>query len=384
MRIALVSNVAESVKLRRNDLIKFLIRGGHTVSVVCGMDSTVPSVRAMGVSVVGCRMSRWGTNPVEELLVVLRLKRRLQRLAPDLVMNFTPKGVIYGSIASWLAGSGNVFSVVTGLGVVFAGRGLRSYVLRQVVVGLYRFALRRNALVFFQNGDDRNAFTRNGVVRWSRTRRVRGSGVDIRRFSPVNRDNRHVQTTFLMICRLLKEKGVLEFVEAAAMLKRQGHRLRAALLGPFDEENPAAVRPSALRTYREAGVVEYLGVAEDVRPVLGSCDVFVLPSYYPEGTPRTVLEALAMGKPVITTDAPGCRETVIDGGNGFLIPTRDVTALAGAMRKFVQEPRLIPEMGVRSRRLAETHYDVEQVNGYLWSEVTKVARVRAVDATIRR
>ena len=127
-----------------------------------------------------------------------------------------------------------------------------------------------------------------------------------------------------------------------------------------------------------------IGVAEDVRPALGSCDVFVLPSYYPEGTPRTVLEALAMGKPVITTDAPGCRETVIDGGNGFLIPTRDVTALAGAMRKFVQEPRLIPEMGVRSRRLAETHYDVEQVNGYLWSEVTKVARVRAVDATIRR
>ena len=380
MKIALVSNAAWGVKLLRSDLIEFLIRDGHTLTVVCETDSTAPSLRAMGVSVVGCRMSRSGTNPVKELLVVLRLKRRLQRLAPDVVMNFTPKGVIYGSIAAWLAGNGNVFSVVTGLGLVFAGRGLRGFVMRQVVVGLYRFALRRNALVFFQNGDDRRTFTRNGVVRRSRTRRVRGSGVDVRRFAPVTRGDGHPETAFLMISRLLKEKGVMEFVEAAAMLKGEGHRLHAALLGPFDEENPAAIRPSAVRPYLEAGVVEYLGVAKDVRPALGSCDVFVLPSYYPEGTPRTVLEALAMGKPVITTDAPGCRETVIDGDNGFLIPTRDVTALAAAMRRLLIEPRLIPQMGARSRKLAETYYDVEQVNRYLWSEITKVARVRTVDA----
>ena len=380
MKIALVSNAAWGVKLLRSDLIEFLIRDGHTLTVVCETDSTAPSLRAMGVSVVGCRMSRSGTNPVKELLVVLRLKRRLQRLAPDVVMNFTPKGVIYGSIAAWLAGNGNVFSVVTGLGLVFAGRGLRGFVMRQVVVGLYRFALRRNALVFFQNGDDRRTFTRNGVVRRSRTRRVRGSGVDVRRFAPVTRGDGHPETAFLMISRLLKEKGVMEFVEAAAMLKGEGHRLHAALLGPFDEENPAAIRPSAVRPYLEAGVVEYLGVAKDVRPALGSCDVFVLPSYYPEGTPRTVLEALAMGKPVITTDAPGCRETVIDGDNGFLIPTRDVTALAAAMRRLLIEPRLIPHMGARSRKLAETYYDVEQVNRYLWSEITKVARVRTVDA----
>ena len=383
MTIALVSNAAWGVRLLRSDLIEFLIRGGHTVSVVCERDNTVGSLRAMGVSVVECRMSRSGTNPVKELLVVLRLKRRLQRLAPDVVMNFTPKGVIYGSIAAWLAGNGNVFSVVTGLGLVFARRGLRGLVMRQVVVGLYRFALRRNALVFFQNADDRNAFTRNGVVRRSRTRRVRGSGVDVSRFAPVVRGEGHAEITFLMISRLLQEKGVMEYVEAAALLKGEGRRLHAALLGPFDEENPAAVRPSTLRPYLEAGVVEYLGVAKDVRPALGSCDVFVLPSYYPEGTPRTVLEALAMGKPVITTDAPGCRETVVDGDNGFLIPTRDVTALAGAMRKLVTEPRLIPEMGMRSRRLAETHYDVERVNGYLWSEVTKAVRGRTVDARCR-
>ena len=207
----MVSNAAWGVKLLRSDLIEFLIRDGHTLTVVCETDSTAPSLRAMGVSVVGCRMSRSGTNPVKELLVVLRLKRRLQRLAPDVVMNFTPKGVIYGSIAAWLAGNGNVFSVVTGLGLVFAGRGLRGFVMRQVVVGLYRFALRRNALVFFQNGDDRRTFTRNGVVRRSRTRRVRGSGVDVRRFAPVTRGDGHPETAFLMISRLLKEKGVRVF-----------------------------------------------------------------------------------------------------------------------------------------------------------------------------
>ena len=371
--IALVSNAAWGVKLLRSDLIEFLTRCGHSVSVVCELDSTVPSLREMGVSVVGCRMSRSGTNPVRELLVVLRLKRRLARLGPDLVMNFTPKGVIYGSIAAWLAGNGNVFSVVTGLGYVFAGRGVRGLVMRRVVVGLYRFALRRNRMVFFQNGDDRDTFTQKGLVRRSRTRRVRGSGVDVGRFAPVSRGDGNADTVFLMISRLLKEKGVMEYVEAVAVLKREGHEFRAGLLGPFDEENPAAVRASALGPYLESGVVEYLGVAKDVRPALGSCDVFVLPSYYPEGTPRTVLEALAMGKPVITTDAPGCRETVVDGDNGYLIPTRNVTALAGAMRKLVREPDLIPEMGARSRRLAETYYDVERVNGYLWGEITKHA-----------
>ena len=330
MNVAIVSNAAWGVKVLRSDLIAFLIGGGHRVSVVCEKDSTVASLRAMGVSVVGCRMSRFGTNPVRELLVVLRLKRRLERLAPDVVMNFTPKGVIYGSVAAWLAGNENVFSVVTGLGLVFAGRGVRGFLMRQAVVGLYRFALRRNRVVFFQNTDDRREFTWKGVVRHSRTRRVRGSGVDIGRFAPVERSDTQVGTVFLMISRLLKEKGVMEYVEAAAMLKGEGHEFHAGLLGPFDEGNPAAVRPSALEPYLESGVVEYLGVEKDVRPALGSCDVFVLPSYYPEGTPRTVLEALAMGKPVITTDAPGCRETVVDGDNGYLIPIRDVTALAGS------------------------------------------------------
>ncbi len=367
MHVAIVMNTAFGAKALRGDLIRFLCTDGHRVTLLCETDQSVAALRALGATVIRWRVARSGTNVVRDLLALLRLRRRLRMCSPDVVLNFTPKGVIYGSLAARLAGHRRVCSVITGLGHLFTDDHRRR-VMRSVVFRLYQLALRRNARVFFQNPDDQELFVQRAVVHPSRARRVYGSGVDIERFAPSATPRDHSrETTFIMIARLLKEKGVLEYLQAAAMLKKSGAAARAVLLGPFDD-NPSSITPAMLHAFERAGDVHYCGQVEDVRPYLDDADVFVLPSYR-EGTPRAALEALAMSKPVITTDAPGCRETVVDGDNGFLVAPRDAAALAHAMGRFVSNSELVASMGARSRALAERQYDVRRVNRYLWREV---------------
>ena len=373
MHVAIVMNTAFGAKALRGDLIRFLLAEGHRVTVLCENDHAVAALRGLGASVIRWRVSRAGTNVLRDLLAVLRLRRRLVMCRPDVILNFTPKGVIYGSLAARLTGHRPVFSVITGLGHLFTD-DRRRRAMRALVARLYRLALQRNARVFFQNPDDQELFIRCSVVPRSRTCRVYGSGVDIERFAPTRKpqgDRR--ETTFIMVARLLREKGVVEYLQAAAMLKRDGASVRAVLLGPFDD-NPSSITPATLRNYERAGVVRYCGQVEDVRPYLDDADVFVLPSYR-EGTPRAALEALAMCKPVITTDAPGCRETVVDGDNGFLVAVGDASALAHAMSRFVGHSDIVASMGARSRAMAENRYDVRSVNRQLWSEVLEGAKL---------
>ena len=369
MHVAIVMNTAFGAKALRGDLIRFLLTDGHRVTVLCENDHAVAALRGLGASVIRWRISRAGTNVLRDLLAVLRLRRRLVMCRPDVILNFTPKGVIYGSLAARLTGHRAVFSVITGLGHLFTDERRRR-AMRALVGRLYRLALQRNARVFFQNPDDQELFVQRSVVPRSRTCRVYGSGVDIERFASTRRERGdRRETIFIMVARLLKEKGVIEYLQAAAMLKRDGAPVRAVLLGAFDE-NPSSITPTTtmLRNYQRAGVVRYCGQVEDVRPYLDDADVFVLPSYR-EGTPRAALEALAMCKPVITTDAPGCRETVVDGDNGFLVAVGDASALAHAMSRFVGHSDMVASMGARSRAMAENRYDVRSVNRQLWSEV---------------
>ena len=296
---------------------------------------------------------------MRDVRTVRALTALYREIQPDVVLTYTIKPVIYGSLAARLAGVPRVCSMITGLGYSFGTTTWRQRALNPIVRSLFRLALARNEIVFFQNPDDLRQFVESGLANDHQAVLVNGSGIDLAHFSVAPLPEG--APVFLLSARLIWEKGVGEYVEAARTLKAEYPAARFRLLGPLDP-NPAAVSRAQLDAWRAEGVIEYLGFADDVRPAIAAASVFVLPSSYREGTPRSVLEALAMGRAVITTDAPGCRETVKRGENGFLVPTKDSRALADAMETFLRDPGLVRRMGARSRAIAEEKYDVHLVN----------------------
>ena len=370
MHVALVMNTASGVKTRRSDLIKYLRADGHVITIVCDRDSASSDLRRMGVEVVHWRVSRKGIAPCAELASIVGLCNILYRIRSDIILCFTPKAILYGSIAGRIIPKGHVFSVFAGLGYLFSEEHRLLRVIAPLVGRLYRAALKNNRVVFFQNGDDLRDFTASNIVPSYRARRLNGSGVDTTRFVPGPLRHPRSETIFLMVARLIASKGVLEYIRAAKMLMHEGHSIRANLLGPFDD-HPRAISRATIEEAHDQGIINYLGTTDDVRPHLEDADVFVLPSYYREGTPRSTLEAMAMAKPVITTDSPGCRETVIHGVNGLLIPPRDTRKLADAMTELVGDVARIGAMGRMSRQLAVEKYDVQKVNRKMWKEVCR-------------
>jgi glycosyltransferase involved in cell wall biosynthesis len=365
LKIAVIASLAQSLVNFRGPLIATLATSGHEV-IACapGNDVAVNDWLAkFGVRYHRIPLDRTGMNPVRDAALILYLTVMLRRLRVDLFLGYTAKPVIFGSLGAYLAGVPLRFSIITGLGYAFTnvpGHGVGTPVLSRVALTLYRISLATNRAVFFQNPDDKAFFIRHNVVTPQQSVLVPGSGVDIDHFhESVPSDN----PVFLLIARLLTDKGIREYVDAARRIKARRPDARFQLLGPYDS-NPSAIRPEEVDAWRQEGAVEYLGETDDVRPFLRACGVYVLPSYR-EGTPRTVLEALATGRPVITTDAPGCRETVVHGWNGFLVPPRDARALAETMEIFIDKPELIREMGTRSRSLAVQKYDVHKVNAVI-------------------
>lgn len=291
-----------------------------------------------------------------------------REIKPDCFFAYTVKPVVFGSVAASMAGVGNIFALITGLGSVFIGNSWRHRIIRPIVSFLYSRAFKRCARIFFQNPDDKHDMRH--IAPGDKSLVVDGSGVDVARFEQTEQPSNPV--TFLLIARLLIDKGIREYLAAAGEIKKEFPDVRFLLVGP--EDPSAAAMPLDEIAQLESGTdVEYLGALKDVRPVLQECSVYVLPSYR-EGTPRTVLEALACGRAVITTDAPGCRETVVDGDNGLLVPVKDAVALASAMRQFIERPEQISEMGRRGRLYAERRYDVSKVNGAIIGEIEKVMR----------
>jgi len=250
-------------------------------------------------------------------------------------------------------------SLVTGLGYAFGGDQWLQRRLADVVRLLSRVAFACNQRVFVQNPDDAEMFLERRLLSREKLTTVNGSGVDLKEFDVVPLPPG--PTVFLLIARLLVEKGVLVFVEAARKLKRRYPDARFRLLGPFDS-NPSSLKPEQIDTWVDEGIIDYLGETKDVRPFIADAHVFVLPSFYREGTPRSILEAMSMGRPIITTDAPGCRETVINGENGFLIPIKDSDKLADAMETFIRMPLQLIKASKNSRVLAEEKFDVHKVN----------------------
>jgi glycosyltransferase involved in cell wall biosynthesis len=375
MRIVILASFAESLINFRGPLLQAMVQAGHTV-IACapGQNPALEKqLNELGVSYRQISLQRTGLSAVADLYSILSLAHLWRRIRPDCLLSYTIKPVIYGSLAARFAGISRdrVFSMVTGLGSTFAPQSFKERLVSRAIRQLYKAGLAHNNVVFFQNPDDRDFFVDHGLCRPpTRTVIVNGSGVDLAGFPkrpPVLEPVR-----FLLIARLLKSKGIAEYVEAAKFVRSRYPASQFRLIGPSDS-NPEAISAEQIKQWQHGGVIDYAGPVEDVRTELAQASVFVLPSYR-EGTPRTVLEAMATGRPIITTDAPGCRETVRMGENGFLVPVKDWAALAAAMIKFIEMPELIPTMGERSRLMAETKYDVRKVNAVLLREMGLASR----------
>jgi len=306
----------------RSRLIESLIDQGWRVVVLSPPDRHVERLAALGAEHVLLALDNAGTNPLRELGTLWRIRDAMARIRPAVVLTFTPKINIYLSLVARTLGV-PVIANISGLGRAFVSGGW----IEKVSRALYGVALRWPSTVFFQNEEDRAIFIKAGLVDAARTHRLPGSGVDVDRFSP--RPKPHAGPfQFLLVARLLWDKGVGEFVEAARIVKARHPDVEFALAGFLDVDNPSAVPRSAVEQWEREGVIRFLGSFDDMVPVYAQADCVVLPSYYREGVPRSLLEAASMGKPVITTDSVGCRDTVEDGVTGFLVRPRDADHLA--------------------------------------------------------
>jgi len=326
--------------------------------------ATEKLLKSAGIKFSTYSLNPVGINIIHDVTSTYKLYKKLKALKPDIVLSYTAKPVIYGSIAAKLAGTPNIFSIMTGLGYAFTERSIKSALVRSIMCVLYWCSLPFNKRVFFQNTDDRNEFLRRRLVRDYKTALINGSGVDCEHYAPMPLPS---APTFLLIARLLANKGIYEYIEAAKSVKKVLPDAQFLLVGPLDP-NPAAVSEATLKSWCDMGVITYLGEQKDVRVSISKASVYVLPSYR-EGTPRSVLEAMSMGRPIITTDAPGCRGTVIDGENGYLVPVKSTDELAQAMIKIGSSAALREQMGKRSLEIAREKYDVHKVNQVILNHI---------------
>jgi len=304
-------------------------------------------------------MTRSGRNPFAELVTLWVMCRLFFRLKPDLVHLVTIKPVIYGGIAARLAGVPSVVSAISGLGFVFISSDFKACLMRFFVGRLYRLALGKNNLrIIFQNSDDRDALLGLCAAVPEKAVIIRGSGVDLNKYPVLSEsDNIPVVT---MAARLLRDKGVCEFIEAARLLVNQGVKVRFWLVGDPDPGNPASILPKELEVWRQEAYVELLGFRNDIAEVFATSNLIVLPSYR-EGLPKVLLEAAACGRAVVTSDVPGCRDAIEPGVTGLLVPARDAEALASTIKQLVEDHVLRQRMGIAGRRLAEREFSIEKV-----------------------
>jgi len=390
MRIAVIANSSWYLVNFRLSLMKALTAAGHEVVAVGPPDSYVGRLAAAGIRHRAVPLAAASVNPVRELGTVLALYRVIRDEGIDVVLSYTPKGNIYSAIAAAMNGSRTVPNV-SGLGRVFIRRSPLTWLVAQ----LYRLTFWRAVRVFFQNHDDLALFVRLGLVRAEKAQRLPGSGVDLVRFAPAERGTasasaeRALQAgaaeassrrnfAFLLVARLLWDKGVGEYIEAARKVRLKYPAVKFRLLGFLDVQNPSAIPKAKVEAWVAEGVVAYLGSTDDVLPYLSEADCVVLPSFYREGVPRTLLEAAAMARPLITTDAPGCRDAVDDGVTGLLCRPQDADDLADKMLRMIEMDRdELLAMGRRGREKMVREFDERIVISHYLQVVDEAAGRRA-------
>ena len=311
---------------------------------------------ALGIEYFEIDVQRNGVNPFDDLKTLKSIKAVLSQIKPDKVFAFQAKTVIYGGIASKQLNI-DFYPLIAGMGSVFLKDDVKTKMIRKILVSEYKLGMKKSKAVFFQNNDDLEIFRNCGIIKNQPVTLIPGSGVNLEIFQ---REKMPESFGFLCISRLIRDKGVYEYLEACRIVKSKMPKVRCLLVGPYDS-NPSSLKPEELQPFIDDGIIEYFGEQEDVRPYFAQCNVFVLPSYR-EGTPKTNLEAMASGRAIITTDAPGCRETVKQGVNGIMVKVKDVDELAEKMLYLAENPDVVIKMADEGRKIAESVFDVNIVN----------------------
>jgi glycosyltransferase involved in cell wall biosynthesis len=365
--ILIIAGFKDSLVNFRGDMIADLVKSGFRVHVAApgleAEDQTRKTLVGLGAETHGVAIDRTGVNPLKDVVSIISLWRLIRKISPDILFAYTIKPVIYGLLVGRCLSVPSRVALITGLGNALGGSGLK----QSLLIWMHRLSFKGVLLAFFQNADDHRFFKSSKIVTQdSNCVLVNGSGVNLKSFPFSKAPTETI--TFFMAARLLKAKGVGEFAEAASKITQKYKNARFVLAGSHENGN-AFVSSEELQGWGASGAISYLGSLPDVRPSLAGSSVFVLPSYYPEGVPRSILEALATGRAIITTDTPGCKETVKQGVNGFLIEPKSTAALTAACEKILDEPELVSKMGMASRTLAEELFDVQKVNDRILREI---------------
>lgn len=359
MRIVISASSGISLINFRGNLIKDIVKQGHEVFCLSSENDEVikKKVEELGAVYRAVYISRTGTNPFVDLKTLLAYKKLLRELQPDMYFAYMSKPIAYGGLAAKWCGIPRINILVSGLEIAFYSGGIKNALIRMVLTNFFKIVHRISENVFFQNSDDYQRFVDMGIVEEKQSTVVNGSGVDMSYFQ---RKELPAKPVVLMAARLVWSKGIREFLIAASRVKEKYPDVEVLLAGGLDQ-NSEALTEQELKRYLKESRIEYCGHVDDIRPYLERCSIFVLPSYH-EGTPRSVLEAMATGRPIITTDAPGCRETVIDGYNGYLVPVKDAEILYQRLITLIEDQELRRKMGANSYKHCRERYDVNRVN----------------------
>jgi glycosyltransferase involved in cell wall biosynthesis len=369
VKILLFANTDWYLYNYRMPLVQTLLKEGHEVVLLSPPGLYAKRFQAAKLKWIPFKLSRRGVNPFAEISSILRLMNLYRCENPDIVHHFTIKCILFGSLAAWLAGIKKVVNAVTGLGYVFTRRDAFTVMAKPIIQRLFQLAL-RGSQVIFQNQHDMDYFILKRIAKPQQCVLIPGSGVDIERFKPrpIPKGNALV----VLPARMLWEKGIGEFVEAARLVKKTLKKTRFALVGTPDEGNPMSIPDETLKGWAESGMIEWWGWQDDMVDVYQQASVVCLPSYYGEGLAKSLIEAAACGRPLVASDIPGCREVVENGMNGFLVAPRNAPALAKALVKLIINPELRRVMGMRSREIVTEKFSSKIINSLTLTLYKKV------------
>jgi glycosyltransferase involved in cell wall biosynthesis len=363
MKVCIIGALPSSLINFRGPLIKSFINNGHDVIALAANATAaeINQIEKLGVKYIDYPVKRNQLSILADIKTLLSFKRIFNTERPDVILAYTIKPVIWGGIAAKFTPDAKFYGLITGLGFAFQSNTIKRYLLSTLVTFLYSFSLSKSSRVIFQNPDNLQVFIDKKIIKKNKAVRVNGSGVDLEyyKYSPPSSK----EFTFLTIARLLGEKGLREYSAAASIIKQQYPNIIFKILGPVDP-SPDGIPLNEVQQWHNANYIEYLGNTDDVRPYLKDCHIFVLASYH-EGMPRTVLEAMATGRPILTTNVAGCKETVIEGENGFLVEKENIEQLGSKMLWFIENKEQWQKMADKSRMMAVDNFDVNKVNAQL-------------------
>jgi glycosyltransferase involved in cell wall biosynthesis len=366
LKIALISTVASSFYGFRADLIHALVKKGHHIYAFTSeyTNEDLKKIEKLGAIPVIYELNRGGLNPFSDIIATYKLSKKIKEIEPCLVFSYFSKPVIFSTLAAKLAKVSHIVGMLEGLGYTFTqqpkGLNKKTQLIKKIQVFLYKIALPQLDQLIFLNPDDPKDLLQKYGIKVKKVEVLGGIGLNLENYKYSKNFNSDI--SFIFVARLLAEKGIHDYIKAAKIVKSKYPNIKFTVLGAIDKSALGSLKEEELQDLIQTNIIEYPGYVNNVADWIEQASVFVLPSYYREGVPRSTQEAMAMGRPVITTDVPGCRETVVDGVNGFLVPKWNPNALAEKMIYFIEHPEEISTMGAESHKIAVEKFDAEKVN----------------------